>query len=138
MPSQLFFDHMTTIKNVYVCIGKTQVHNPLGSFWLSLPFTDSFKGLFGQVQTIQDNDSNMDQLQLANHIDSAVICTNIPEEHPEWGLRPRQLNLKSWTQQAGDVSTKIDHINHYSWQGDVSVKNVVLMTCWSEGHQGAR
>ena len=89
MPSQLFFYHMTTIKNVYVCIGKTQVHNPLGSFWLSLPGTDSLKGLFGKVWTIQCNDSNVDQLQLANHIDSAVICTNILEEHPEWDQGPR-------------------------------------------------
>ena len=84
MTSQLFFDLMTTIKNAYVCVGKTQVHHPQGSFWLSLPGTNSLKGLFGKVQTIQGNDSNVDQLQLANHIDSAVICTNILEEHLEW------------------------------------------------------
>ena len=84
MPSQLFFDLMTANKNAYVCVGKTQVHNSLGSFCLSLPGTDSLKGLFGKVQTIQGNDSNVDQLQLANHIDSAVICTNILEEYPEW------------------------------------------------------
>jgi hypothetical protein len=115
MPSQLFFDLMTTIKNAYVCVGKTQVHNPLGSFWLSLPGTDSLEGLFGKVRTIQGSDPNVDQLQLANCIDSAVICTNILEEHPEWNRGPRQLNLKSWAQQAGDVSAKIDHINPRSW-----------------------
>ena len=53
---------MTTIKNAYVCMGKIQVHNPLGSFWLLLPGTDSLKGLFGKVRTIQGNDSNVDQL----------------------------------------------------------------------------
>jgi hypothetical protein len=83
---------------------KTQVHNPLGSFLLSLPGTNSLEGLFGKVRTIQGNDLNVDQLQ-----------------------------LKSWAQQVGDVSAKIDHINPPSWQGDISVKNVVLMTCWSKG-----
>ncbi|KIM77193.1 hypothetical protein PILCRDRAFT_91242 [Piloderma croceum F 1598] len=64
--------------------GAYEAHNPLGSFWLSLPGTDSLKGFFGKVWTIQSNDSNVDQLQLVNHIDSAVICTNILKEHPEW------------------------------------------------------
>jgi hypothetical protein len=32
MPSQLFFDLMTMIKNVYFCVAKTQIDDPDGSF----------------------------------------------------------------------------------------------------------
>jgi hypothetical protein len=43
--------------------------------------------------------------------------------------------MKTWTEEAGDVSAKLDHISPRSWRGDVTVKNVVLLTCWSEGRQ---
>jgi hypothetical protein len=32
MPSQTYFDMMTTIKNVYFCVAKTQLDNPDRSF----------------------------------------------------------------------------------------------------------
>ena len=90
--------------------------------------------MFVRVQTIIGNDSNAAQYQLANLIDSAVTCTRILAEHPEWEWGPHQLNLQSWPEQAGDVSAKDDHINPASWCGDVSAKNVVLKTCWFAGH----
>ena len=137
MPSQLFFDLMTIVKNVYFCIAKTQIDNPEGSFWVILLGSDPLEALFGKVPTIQGNDSNIDQLQLANRTDSAVICTKILAENPDWERGPRRLNLKTWKQGAGDVSAKLDHINPRSWRGDVAVKNVVLLTCWSEGRRVA-
>ncbi|KIM80526.1 hypothetical protein PILCRDRAFT_822244 [Piloderma croceum F 1598] len=45
--------------------------------------------------------------------------------------------MKTWTEEAGDVSAKLDHISPRSWRGDVTVKNVVLLTCWSEGRRTA-
>jgi hypothetical protein len=38
-----------------------------------------------------------------------------------------------WTEEPGDVSAKLNHISPCSWRGDVTVKNIVLLTCWSEG-----
>ena len=137
MPSQLFFDLMTMIKNVYFCVAKTQIDDPDGSFWIILLGSDPLEALFGKVRTIQGNDSNVDQLQLANRTDSAVICTRILAENPDWERGPRRLNLKTWTQEAGDVSAKLDHINPRLWRGNVAVKNVVLLTCWSEGRRVA-
>jgi hypothetical protein len=58
-------------------------------------------------------------------------------QHPEWECGPWCLNLQSWQQQAGDVFTKVDHINPASWRGDVSVKPVVLTTSWYEGRHCA-
>ena len=86
---------------------------------------------------MQGNDSNVNQLQLANWTDSAVICTRILAGNPDWERGPRRLNLKTWTQEAGDVSSKINHINPHSWRENITVKNVVLLTCWSEGCQVA-
>ena len=77
MPSQLYFDLMTMIKNAYFCVAKTQIDNPDGSFWIILLSSDPLEVHFGKIHTIQGNDSNVDQLQLANWTDSAVICTRI-------------------------------------------------------------
>jgi hypothetical protein len=43
--------------------------------------------------------------------------------------------MKTWAEEPGDVSAKLDHISPPSWRGDVAVKNVVLLTCWSEGRR---
>jgi hypothetical protein len=135
MPSQLYFDLMTMVKNVYFCVAKTQIDDPDGSFWIILLGSDPLEALFGKVRTIQGNDSNVDQLQLANRTDSAVICTKILAENPEWERGPRRLNMKTWAKEPGDVFAKLDHISPPSWRGDVAVKNVVLLTCWSEGRR---
>src|SRR6202022_4615702 len=110
------------------CVSKTQIDDLEGSFWIILLGSDPLEALFGKVRTIQGNNSNVDQLQLANRTDSAVICTKILAENPEWERGPRRLNMKMWTEEAGDVSAKLDHISPRSWRGDVTVKNVVLLT----------
>jgi hypothetical protein len=53
MPSQLFFDLMTMIKNVYFCVAKMQIDDPDGSFWIILLGSDPLEVLFGKVRTIQ-------------------------------------------------------------------------------------
>src|ERR1700729_1255446 len=123
---------MVTIKNVYFCVAKTQLDDPEGKFWIILVGTDALEQLFGKVHTMVGTDCNADQLQLANRVESAAICTRILAEHPEWERGPRRLMLKTWRDEAGDISAKIDHINPASWKGDVAVKNVVLLTCWED------
>jgi hypothetical protein len=65
-------------------MAKTQLDDPDCSFWIILLGSDPFKALFGKVHTICGRNSNVDQLQLANGTNSAVICTKILVEHPEW------------------------------------------------------
>ena len=134
MPSQTYFDMMTTIKNVYFCVAKTQLDDPDGSFWVILIGTDALESLFGKVCTMVGADTNADQLQLANHTESAAICSQILAENPTWERAPHHLTLKTWRNKAGDISAKIDHINPALWKGDVNVKSVVLLTCWEGGH----
>ncbi|KAF8165814.1 hypothetical protein B0H34DRAFT_787178 [Crassisporium funariophilum] len=127
IPVQTCFDTAAMIKNVYFCVAQVQKDNPDGSFWIVLIGLDGLEKVFGKVRTMVSNDTNADQYQLTNHIDGAVQCVNILEEHPEWAL-PDDIN---------EVSSKYDHISPKSWRGDVSVKNVVLSGCWMEGRRMA-
>ena len=133
MPSQTYFNWMTNIKNQYLCVAKTQVNNPNRSWWLILVGTDALESLFGQVHTMIGADSNADIKQLANHIESAALCNQILAENPHWECGPCRLAMKTWRDEAGDISTKLDHINLASWRSNVAVKSMVLLTCWENG-----
>jgi hypothetical protein len=137
MPAELYYDMMTTVKNVYFCVGKTQLDTPEAAFWIILLGMDGLEGLFGLIRTIVGNDTNADQLQLGNCVESAAICAKIVAENPSWIRGPRRITLRPWRENAGDVSAKVDHINPASWRGDVSVKNVVPLTSWEGGRRAA-
>jgi len=81
------------------------------------------------------NDTNADEIQLANRIDSACECARILAAHPDWGGQARRLTLKPLAKQGTEVTKKVDHIKPKSWKGDVRVKNVVLQTSWQEGRR---
>ena len=128
---------MSMIKNAYFCVGKAQVDNPNGKFFLILLGTDGLEKIFGKVRSMVGNDTNADIIQLANRIDGAVKCVNILELHPEWGGEARCLHLGPLQGNANDISSKYDHINPRSWKGDVHINQVVLVGCWNEGRQSA-
>ncbi|KAG6905050.1 hypothetical protein DXG01_005403, partial [Tephrocybe rancida] len=138
IPVQLFFDVMSMIKNVYFSVAKTQIDNPDGSFWIILLGTDGLEKVFGMVRTMVGNDTHADVLQLTNRIDGAVMCTNILENHPEWGGDSRRLQVKPLPSGPDDISSKYDHINPKSCTGDLQVKNIVLLSCWQRGREAAR
>ena len=95
MPLQTYFNWMTNIKNQYLCVAKTQVDNPNGSWWLILIGTDTLKSLFGQVCKMIGANSNVDIEQLANHIQSAAICNQVLAENPHWECVPHHLAMKT-------------------------------------------
>ena len=133
-PSQLIFDLMCMVKNVYCCVAKAKCDNINSKFFVILLGTDPLENLFGCIRTIVGNDSNVDQYQLSNCIESAIICSSILDQHPDWECRARWLNLKNWKDQVGDISAKVDHIIPASWCGDVSLCPVSLTTAWYQGH----
>ena len=75
IPIQLFFNVMSMIKNAFMCVAKTQIDNPDGKFWLILLGTDALEEVFGKVRTMVGNDTNTDEIQLANHIDGTCVCS---------------------------------------------------------------
>ena len=83
------------------------------------------------------NDTNTDILQLGNRIDGAVQCVNILELHPEWGGEACRLHAAPLQGDAMDISSKYDHLNPWSWKGDVHVNQVVLVGSWNEGRRVA-
>ncbi|KAJ7601800.1 hypothetical protein DFH06DRAFT_1024845 [Mycena polygramma] len=133
VPSQTYFDFMTTGKNLFFCVAKTQLDDPDGKFWIIQPGSDPLEKNFGQVRTITGSDSNTDMSQLGSRLTAAAECDNILAEHPKWARDPRRIRLPVWQDVAGDVSAKIDHINATSWKGDVHVKNVSSRTTWMSG-----
>ncbi|KIM71403.1 hypothetical protein PILCRDRAFT_82813, partial [Piloderma croceum F 1598] len=135
MPSQKYFDWMTTIKNVYFCVVKTQIDDKEGKFWIILIGTDPLERVFSMVWIMHGANANADQQQLNDRVESGAICSRILAENPSWDRSAHRLTLKNWRDEAGDISAKVDHINPASWKGNVKVKDVVLLTCWEEGRR---
>jgi hypothetical protein len=135
VPSQLYFDVQTCIKNAFFCVAKTKLDDPDGQFWLILLGTDALEHLFGVVRTMISTDANADLLQLGNRLEAAATCCCILAEHPEWVRGPRRLSIRNWRDDPGNTSSKFDHINPESWRGNVYVKDVVILTSWTSGRR---
>lgn len=132
LPSLLYSDIQIMIKNVFVCVAKAKVDNPDGVFFIIFLGTDRLEIHFGILRTQIGNDANMDQYQLASRITGTTEVANILAEHPEWDRSPRRLKLPALSN-SGEVDSKIDHINPKSWRGNVSVREITLLTAWRRG-----
>lgn len=135
IPSQTYFDIMLMIKNAYFCVAKVKTRTPEGKFYLILTGTDRLEGTFGVTRTMSGTDHNCDVYQLSNRLTNIAECAIILSEHREWDRAPRRLKLQAITDENGDISAKIDHINPASWKGDVYVSNVLPITSWNHGRQ---
>lgn len=89
MPSQLYIDLMIMVKNVYFCIAKAKVDNPIGKFFLILLGTDRLEDIFGILRTMVGNDSTLDILQLILCLRGTTEVSAILANHPEWDCSPR-------------------------------------------------
>ncbi len=135
MPSLTFKDLILLVKNAYFCVAKAKIYTPDGNFYLILNGTDRLESTFGVVRSMVGNDTNADILTLGYRISHAVECLNILSEHPEWDCGPRRLHLRGIEDGNGDVVSKSDHITPASWEGNVDVRNVSLVTAWNLGRQ---
>ncbi|KAJ6459302.1 hypothetical protein C8R45DRAFT_942329 [Mycena sanguinolenta] len=104
VPSQTYFDFMTTGKNLFFCVAKTQIDDPSGKFWIISPGTDPLELLFGRVRTMIGSDSNADMSQLGSRLNAAMECDNILAEHPEWSRGSHRLRMPVWQDAAGDTT----------------------------------
>ncbi len=83
-PTLLFSDIMIMIKNAFFCVAKVKVDDPDGVFYLILLGTDGLEKLFGILQTMVGNDSNLDESQLMGRLTGTTEAANILARHPEW------------------------------------------------------
>jgi hypothetical protein len=89
----LYVDIMIMIKNVYFCVAKAKVDNPLGCFFLMLLGTDRLETLFGIIHSIVGNDCGVDLLQLGERSTGTVEVADILGRKPAWDKPPRRLNM---------------------------------------------
>ncbi|KAH9170291.1 hypothetical protein EDB89DRAFT_2190372 [Lactarius sanguifluus] len=139
MPTQSYVDIMIMVKNVFYCVAKAKVDNPHGNFYPILLGTDHLETFFGLIRTAVGTDANVDVLQLGNRASGLTEVALILAEHPEWDLGPRRLTLPRITNdaQAGEITSKFDHISPKDWRGDATVARVNLHSCWLLGRQQA-
>ena len=135
MPSLTFKDIVLLVKNAYFCVAKAKIRAPDSKFYLILNGTDRLESTFGVVRTMVGSDTNADVLTLSYRLSHAVECLNILSEHPGWDRGPRRLHLRGIEDGNGDVHSKCDHITPESWEGNVNVRNISLVTAWNLGRQ---
>ncbi|KAH9034598.1 hypothetical protein EDB85DRAFT_1863906 [Lactarius pseudohatsudake] len=135
MPSLTFKDLILLVKNAYFCVAKAKINTPDGNFYLILIGTDRLESTFGIVRTMVGNDANADVLMLGYRLSHAVECLNILSEHPTWDRGPRRLHLRGIEDGNGNVLSKSDHITPASWEGNVNVRNISLVTAWNLGRR---
>ncbi|KAI9433597.1 hypothetical protein H4582DRAFT_2060981 [Lactarius indigo] len=139
MPMQSYVDIMIMIKNVFYCVAKAKVDNPHGKFYPILLGTDRLETFFGLIWTAVGTDTNVDVLQLGSWASGLTEVALILAEHLEWDLGTRCLALPCITRdaQAGEITSRFDHISPKDWRGDPSVARVNLHSCWFLGSQEA-
>ncbi len=96
MPTQLYSDIQTMIKNIYFCIMKAKVNPGIIKFHAILLGTDWLEVTFSILQTIVGNDVNADTLQLTTWLSHVSKVQNTLALHPEWDCTPHHLKLILW------------------------------------------
>ncbi|KAJ7181372.1 hypothetical protein C8R43DRAFT_1101284 [Mycena crocata] len=135
MASLLYTDIMIIIKNVFFCVAKAKVDDPLGKFWIILLGTDRLEELFGILRTMIGNDTNCDMLQILDRLRGTTEVSTILTKYPHWDRTPRRLRLPAMTRDLVELSDGIDHIKSASVRGDMRVQEVTLLTCWKGGRR---
>ncbi|KAJ6543369.1 hypothetical protein DFH09DRAFT_1249372 [Mycena vulgaris] len=135
MASLLYTEIMIIIKNVFFCVAKAKVDDPLGKFWLILLGTDRLEELFGLIRTMIENESNCDILQLKDRLRGTTEAFTILAKYPHWDRAPRRLRLPTMTRDSKQLSEHVDHIKPASVRGDLRVQHVTLVTCWRRGRR---
>ena len=130
-----FKDIILLVQNAYFCVAKAKIRTPDGNFYLILNGTDRLELTFGIVRSMVGNDANADVLTLGYRLSHAVECLNILAEHPTWDRGPRHLRLHGIEDGNGNVRSKCDHITPDSWEGNIVLRTVTLLTVWNLGHQ---
>lgn len=130
MPVQSYLDIILMIKNAFFCVAKVKVNNPTSNFYLISLGTNRLETFFGLVHTAIGTNANVDMLQLGSRASGLTEVIAILAEHPEWDYGTRWLALPIFSKETCEFTSKADHINPRDWQGDVSVSNVNLHTCW--------
>lgn len=112
LPGQLYHDTQATIKSLYFNVAKQIILDPNASFYLCQLGDDRLEVLFGRTRTV-DHSRNVDALEIANKMASAMSIDHIMSSWPEWDCGSQCLKLGG--------ALGVDHVNPKSWSGDTCV-----------------
>lgn len=135
MANNLYTDLQIFIKNAIFCAAKAKVDDPNGKFYIILLGTDRLEELFGILRTMVGNDSNLDTLQLSRRLASTTEISNIFARYPQWDKGPRRLKMPVISRDSTELHDCSDHIKPGLWRGNVSLKDLSLLTSWNRGRQ---
>ncbi|KAJ6575867.1 hypothetical protein B0H10DRAFT_1927408 [Mycena sp. CBHHK59/15] len=119
-------------KNDFFCVTKTKVDIPDAEFSIILLGTDRLEVLFGLIRTAIGTDAIVDIWQLCSRASHLTEIQLILAQCPQWDRSPCRLKLPMIVKEAGDVSVNAEHITPDSWEGDVHVHHVNLLTSWKQ------
>ena len=128
MTSQLYADSQAVVKDIFFCVAKQQVLDPMADFHIILCGTDRLEVDFCLART-QTHHRNFDILDLANKLATSSLIDSVLLRNPELDAGSRRLKT------SGVLGA--DHVNPKSWTGDVSVGRISLQVCWEEGRTQA-
>ncbi|EIW82024.1 hypothetical protein CONPUDRAFT_54412, partial [Coniophora puteana RWD-64-598 SS2] len=132
LPKVLHTDIQIMIKNTFFSVAKAKVNRPCGEFYIILLGTDRLEVTFGYIRSVVGSNANTDIYQLGGRIAALTNTAQILADHSEWDSGTRRLHLPPLDSEE-DITSKSDHVNPASWQGNVNVQHVLPVTAWNKG-----
>ena len=133
IPTTLYIDLIMMVKNVYFCAVKAKIDTPNDDFNIILLSTDHLKNLFGCLQTIIGNDTNVNNYQLGLCLMGTMESATILALHPEWDKAPQHLHLPTVSQDSSEIPALADHISPCSWRASQALSSLTPPTVWIRG-----
>ncbi|KAJ7737778.1 hypothetical protein DFH07DRAFT_752914 [Mycena maculata] len=130
MPSQLYADSQTMIKNIVFSIAKQKIldeeQGVESGFYISQSGDDRLELSFSESRC-QTHSRNHDSLELADKLSVTADIREVLNRYPEWDRGHRRLKYRD--------GEGVDHVNPASHKACVLVKNIELNDCWTDGEQ---
>lgn len=130
MPTQLYYDLRTSIKNVYFCVAKQKELDPTQPFYIILTGDDGLELLFGRARMQGGRTPNFSYKQLVGRLCAAMDLDAIFPRQPQLDQGHKQRDVRR--------SEDRDHLNPESWDPELLVvRKVRLASSWRDGREQA-
>jgi hypothetical protein len=128
MTSALFADSQAIVKNIFFTAMRLQIADPNTLYYILFEGTDRLENIFSHART-QDHARNFDILQLSHKLSIGAEIDAIFQRHPDLDRGHIRRNLSN--------ARGIDHTNPKSWNGNVRVGDVDILSVYLAGRKDA-
>ncbi|TEB27671.1 hypothetical protein FA13DRAFT_1634290 [Coprinellus micaceus] len=109
--SPFFINMMMMIKNVFFCVTKAKADNPDSCFFIIQLSTDRIEIHSRILQTMVENDCNLDALQISECTGVVLNIADILAQKPGWDQGPKQQQLPALNQCREPIPNSADHLS---------------------------